>query len=412
MAEQINEQLQKTTASEECRTNENVAEEREPIAGQDGYFIFHVQESENQKGPTILEDGTAEYVRTVSYTVVEEGDLLAEYVPATPGEAGLSADGKPIPQKRGRDLPRLKGKGIRYEDGKYYAAMHGKVELSEGRIQITNLLEIPGDVDVNFGHVDFDGDLYIRGDVHSGMMVKASGNIEIKGHVGNCYIEAGKNIIIQRGMQGKLTGRVKAGGDITCKFFENSQASADGDITVRTVLNSKLEAEGKIAVEGKNAVIIGGSVYAVQGMEVSQAGNVAEITTKLGAGVLPETIQRNAELAVSIKKVEEEIALLDKAARIMERMTQTNMTKETANRRRKIIQAKVIKATELKQCQQEKVHQETLMDNGKDATIVVQNVIFPGCRVEIAGTGFDVKEQIKHAKFILKDGEVEAALLY
>lgn len=389
-----------------------VVQAREPVAGKDGYFIFHVQESENQKGPTILEDGTAEYVHTVSYTVVDEGDLLAEYVPATPGEAGLSADGKPIPPKRGRDLPRLKGKGIRIEDGKYYAAIHGKVELSEGRIQITNLLEIQGDVDVNFGHVDFDGDLYIRGDVHSGMMVKASGNVEIKGHVGNCFIEAGKDIIIQRGMQGKLSGTLKAGGNITCKFFESSKAIANGDIVVRSVLNSRLEAEGRITVEGKDSVVLGGSVYAVQGMDISQAGNEAEIATKLGAGVMPETIQRNAELAVSIKKVEEEIALLDKAARIMERMTQTNMTKETANRRMKVIQAKVIKATELKRCQQEKVHQEALINSGKDATIVIRNVIFPGCRLEIAGTGIDVKEKIKHAKFLLKDGEIEAALLY
>lgn len=389
-----------------------VARGKEAVDGKDGYYIFHVQNSEQDKSPTILEDGKVEYVRTVNYTTVNEGDLVAEYVPATAGEFGYTLDNQILNPKRGKELTRLKGRGFRFEDGKYYSTIHGKVEITDLRIQITNMLEIPCDVDVNYGHVNFDGDVEIRGDVHSGMMVKATGNIEIKGHVGNCYIEAGKNIIIQRGMQGKLTGKIKAGGDIICKFFENSQAVADGDITVRTVLNSKLEAEGKITVEGKNSVVIGGSVHAVQGMEIMQAGNVAEVATKLVAGVMPQTISRNIELSSTIKKVEEEIALLDKAARIMERMTQTNVTKETANRRMKIIQAKVIKATELKKCQQEKKHQEALIDSGKGATVVVQNVIFPNCRVEIAGVGMDVKEQIKHAKFLLKDGEIEAALLY
>lgn len=389
-----------------------VARGKEPVDGKDGYYIFQIQNVEQEKSPKVLENGMVEYVHTVEYVTVEEGDLLAEYISATNGEYGYTLDNKIKTPKRGRELPRLKGKGFRFEEGKYYATQFGKVDITDETIRITSVLEVNHDVDINYGHIDFKGDVNIRGDVHSGIQIKASGNIEIKGHVGNCFIEAGKNIVIQNGMQGKLTGCLKAGGDIFCKFFENVNAQATGNIVVRSVLNSRLAAEGTVTVEGRESIVLGGSVHAIQGMEISQAGNGMEVATKLVAGVLPQTMERNADLIKLIKKIEEEVDLLDRAARVMERMAQTNITKETANRRRKIIQAKIIKAAELRRCQEEKKQNEILIDSGKDVNVVIQNIIYPGCRVEIAGVGINVKEEIKHAKFLLKNGEIEAALLY
>lgn len=389
-----------------------VARGKEPVPGKEGYYVYHVAMPETEGAPKELEDGTVQYVKTATHTVVEEGDLLAEYIPATNGEYGYTVDNTMLPPRRGKDLPRLKGKGFYQEENRYYAATHGMVEITERGFRVTNLLEVNGNVDINYGHIDFDGDVNIRGDVKSGMNVKATGNVEIKGHVGNCLIEAGKNIIVHNGMQGKFAGKLIAGGDIECKFFENSQAVAKGNIVVRSVMNSQLEAEGKVTVEGKDAVVLGGSVHAVQGVELTEAGNDTEIETLLVAGALPETLKRDIELQGLIKKVEGEVDLLDRSAKVLERMTNTNITKETNNRRMKIIQAKVIKSAELKKYQTEKIRSEALIHSGKDANVVVQKVIFPGCRVEIAGVGIDVKQELKHVKFALRDGIIEAALLY
>lgn len=389
-----------------------VARGKEAVPGKDGHYVYHVSTPEVESAPKELEDGSVEYVKTTAHTVVEAGDLLAEYVPATNGEYGYTVDNMMLAPKRGKDLPKLKGKGFYLENGKYYASAHGMVEITERGFRITNLLEVDGDVDINYGHIDFDGDVNIRGDVKSGMNVKAAGNIEIKGHVGNCQIEAGKDIVVHNGMQGKFSGKLTAGGNIECKFFENSQAVAGGNIAVRSVMNSQLEAEGKVIVEGKDAVVLGGSVHAVQGMELSEAGNDTEIETLLVAGALPDILQRDRELVDLIDKVTGEVDLLDRSAKIMERMANTNVTKEMNNRRMKIIQAKVIKSTELKKYQMEKVRNEALIQSGKNANIVVQKMIFPGCHVEIAGIGIDVKQEMKHVKFVLRDGNIEAALLY
>lgn len=389
-----------------------VARGKEPVSGRDGYFIYHVSVPKVADTPKEREDGTVEYVHTAAHTVVEKGDLLAEYVTATNGEYGYTVEHSMLPPKRGKELPRLKGKGFYCEDGKYYAANHGMVQITEKGLRVTNLLEVNGDVDINYGHIDFDGDVKIRGDVKSGMNVRATGNIEIKGHIGNCMVEAGKSIIVQNGMQGKFSGKLVAGGDIECKFFENAQAIAKGNILVRSVMNSHLETEGKVTVEGKDSVVLGGSVHAVQGMELTQVGNHTEIETLLVAGVLPGVLKRNEELNELIQKVEGEVDLLERSAKVLERITNTNITKETNNRRRKVIQAKVMKSAELKRYQMEKVRGEALMNSGKNANVVIQKVIFPGCRVEIASVGIDVKQELKHVKFVLRDGNIEAALLY
>ncbi|MGN0437521.1 MAG: DUF342 domain-containing protein [Lachnospiraceae bacterium] len=389
-----------------------VAKGKAPVKGKDGYFIFHVSQPEEQKGPKILEDGSVEYVHTTEYTIVEEGDLLAEYVHATGGEYGYTIDNAMRTPMRGKELPCIKGKGFRIEDDKYYSVAHGRIDFTETSIHITNLLEVSGDVDISYGHIQFDGDVYIRGDVKSGMMVRASGNIDIKGHVGNCYIEAGKNLTLNNGMQGKFSGKLKAGGDITCKFFENSQAEAGGNITLKNSMNSKISAEGKVLVEGKEAVVLGGSVHAIQGMEITEAGNENEISTTLVAGVLQETMARDVELTHLIEKVEGEVDLLDRSAHILDRMAKTKATQENSARRMKIIQAKVIKSTELKKYKDEKMRSEALIASGKDACIVVNNTIHPGCRVNIAGSGVDVNRPMKHVKFVLRDGNVEANLLF
>jgi uncharacterized protein (DUF342 family) len=383
-----------------------------PEKGKDGYFIYHVSNPDEAKGPAILEDGSVEYVRTTEYTIVENGDLLAEYVPATFGVFGFTVENEMRTPTKGKEQPPLRGRGFRVEDGKYYSVLHGKVDLTDRGIYVTNTLDIKGDVDMSFGHINFDGDVNIKGDVHSGMLIKASGSIEIKGHVGNCFINAGKDITIQQGMQGKFSGKLKAGGNIYCKFFENTSAEAKGDIRVRSVLHSKLQAEGKIIVEGRDSVVLGGSLHAIQGIEVAEAGNEVEVPTVLSAGVLRKTLMRNQELDVLIKEVEKQLETLDGGVKKMETIPSELMTRELEEKRMKIVQAKVIKSMEHKQLRDEKAKGEALIQAGRGAQIVVQKVIYPGCKVEIAGMPMLLRETAKHVKFLVKDGNVQASLLY
>ena len=78
----------------------------------------------------------------------------------------------------------------------------------------------------------------------------------------------------------------------------------------------------------------------------------------------------------------------------------------------KIIQAKVIKSMEHKQLRDEKAMNDALIHSGRNAQIVVQKSIQPGCRVEIAGMCVRIEQPLKHVKFVVRDGKIEASLLY
>ena len=62
------------------------------------------------------------------------------------------------------------------EDGNtYYAAIDGKVEYCNYDLRIVNVLDISGDVDLNIGNIDFNGDVNITGNVITGVTIRAMG---------------------------------------------------------------------------------------------------------------------------------------------------------------------------------------------------------------------------------------------
>lgn len=165
-------------------------------------------------------------------------------------------------------------------------------------------------------------------------------------------------------------------------------------------------------VEGKDALVLGGTVHAIQGIEIAEVGNEMEVNTVLSAGVLNKTLVRDRELVTLIDEVKEQLEVLSNAVKRMENLTPDNMPEDAEEQRMKIVQAKVIKSVEYKRLQDEKAKIEALVRSGKDAQIIIQKVIQPGCRVEIAGMSMQVRETLKHVKFVVRDGRIEASLLY
>ncbi len=79
-------------------------------------------------------------------------------------------------------------------------------------------------VDVNTGHVNFEGSVVIKGDVEVGMKVTASGTVTVGGVVESATITAGADIIVQNGIIGR---QVAADSDINCILV------ADGNIVAK-----------------------------------------------------------------------------------------------------------------------------------------------------------------------------------
>lgn len=188
--------------------------------GADGYYEFEF-ETDLKAKPSVREDGSVDYYNMKLYEKVSEGDKLAQYYPPTKGVFGFDVKGKLLAPKAGKPKSNLRGKGFTVsEDGNtYYAAIDGKVEYCNYDLRIVNVLDISGDVDLNIGNIDFNGDVNITGNVITGVTIRAMGSIYIGGYVEGAVIKSNKDIVLNKGVNANGIGQIEAKGNISARFF-------------------------------------------------------------------------------------------------------------------------------------------------------------------------------------------------
>lgn len=279
-----------------------VAKGREIQDGADGYFEY-LFAPEEYGVPKIREDGSVDYTNINALQNVKAGEKVAIYHHAIQSIDGCTVLGNILPGKLYHDLPPMRGKGILREDESYYAQSDGKIEVKDGKIDIQNVHEISGDVDMIIGKVEFFGDIIIYGNVEEGVVIRAGRNIEIHGSTSLANLYAGGDIILSRGIQGGNKAKVSARGNVYADFIEHTTVEAGGSVQANIIMNSNINAKEKVIATGKKGAIIGGYVNAIKGVEATNAGNVAEIKTIIHCGYEAQT----HEMLLDIRRKETDI---------------------------------------------------------------------------------------------------------
>jgi hypothetical protein len=145
---------------------------------------------------------------------VKPGQVLAKVTPAEPGIPGLSIHGKelPAPAEDKIHLRALKGATLSDDGLQVTAAVIGRPRL-EKKKNIYSFQVIPcfvhrGDVTVQQGHISFQGDISIIGNVTEGTFVSALGNIEVFGNVIGAKVSAGQSVSVSGNV---IQGTLEAG---------------------------------------------------------------------------------------------------------------------------------------------------------------------------------------------------------
>ncbi|HWQ62170.1 MAG TPA: FapA family protein, partial [Negativicutes bacterium] len=165
-----------------------------PVNGTDA-TISYAYDMNTKGRPVELEDGRVDFKDLNLFTVVAEGDVLAEKLPPTQGTPGVDVLGQPIFPKQGKDIPLPLGKNVYADENKIRAGIAGQLQLQNNKLHVSPVIEIKGDVDLSTGNVEFVGNVVVRGSVQSGFTVKADGNVEIYGSVSGGTVE-GNNVVI------------------------------------------------------------------------------------------------------------------------------------------------------------------------------------------------------------------------
>ncbi len=232
-----------------------------------------------------------------------QGDLLAQRQdPVLPRE-GFNIFGETVPAEPADEGETMQaGKGTEYRDGAIYALEDGNARLEKGAVIIEPVVTV-NNVDYETGNLDFDGSVIVKGAVADGFSVRVSGDVQVTKSVGRVHIEAGRNVILQSGINGDKEGKITAGGDIYARFVESSLLNSAGSLIVTgSILHSTLNISGHLLLEGGRCEILGGLAIVKGWVKCRKIGSLYETKTNLIVGVEPEELEQFLD---HLKKMEQ-----------------------------------------------------------------------------------------------------------
>lgn len=383
------------------------AKGQKPIDGNNAYMKYHVN-IENRGRPEEKADGSVDFKNLNLFTMVQQGDLLAEKVPATLGIPGIDVLGNEIIGKPGKDIMVPLGKNVQVVDGKtLFATIPGQLLIANNKINVVPVIEIKEDVDVSTGNIEFIGDVIVRGSVQPGFSVKADGNVEIFGTVSGGIVE-GKNVIIKMGIQGMHRGYVKAKENLIAKFIENATVYAGADIMVSdVVLHSRVSAGKKVLVEGKRGLIVGGTTMAGELIRAKVVGTQMSTIMALEVGVNPTLREEYQQLRGEMKKVNLTIEKTQKALSILRSMDQSTLPPDRREMLLKLTKAQFHLAGQGETMRNRMAAIEGEFDGMRDGNIKISDMIYPGVKVVIGTLIKPISEILKFVSLYAEDGEIK-----
>ena len=392
-----------------------IAEGKEAVDGEAGYYKYNFR-TETSTVPHILEDGSVDYLNMDLFESVQAGQVVAEYIPATAGVCGYTVKGEVCMAKHGQELPPLRGNGFTLSEDKkkYVSLMNGRIELADGRLEISNVFTVTGDMDISVGNIRFDGDVYVMGNMASGLSIIATGDVVIDGHVGAVTIRSGRDVVLKNGMQGGGTGRIEAAGNISGKFFEAAFIMAKGDVNANYFLNCDIESEGRIEVSGSKGLILGGSARAMLSIQAHGLGNSAEIPTCLAVGITNDNVNRYNAINRSLAKVDSEIEILEKNMKLFEEAFEKGLKKEKMDQvlYLKIRQALGIKRNERERIAAERNDMALIIANMGKSKIIAVGKVYPGVHITIDSEHYTMEECMTNVEFVRQGNEIVPLLKF
>lgn len=339
------------------------------------------------------------------------GDVLAVHIPETPGIPGKNVLGEEIPPKPGKPATLPQGKNTKIVNShELVALIDGQIVDDGKKISVDPHLVIDSSVDVGTGNVDFAGSIEIKGDVESGFIVKATGDIEIKGMVGGAQVE-GRNVIVHGGIRGMNIGRIHALEDVSISFVENANIAAGRDIFVNdVVLHSEMRAGHHVLVEGRRGIITGGKVGAGESIRAKVLGNAFYVQTNLDVGIDPNLKHRYDTLSKECQTAMKQLTELRLSLATLKKQPLMSLPPRRREQLVEMTHAQFPLAGKIKKMQEELEQMEEELEQMKNGSISASDTIYPGVNATISGVKKVVEEELRHARLQMLNGEIAVGI--
>ena len=395
-----------------------VASGTPPVNGADGKLESLIP-SMKERSPHLDEHGLADFRDLGEIVTVRSGDALMRRILPTSGEPGQTIVGKVIPAKPGKNVTfatKLEGVTIAPNDPNMLVSqINGYPVLVKDGVNVEPVYVVKN-VDLHTGNVAFDGTVRVSGDVHTGMTVKASGDIYVDGMVEDAILDAGGDIVIKGGVVGgteqhkqqadKTRVAIRCNGSCTARFVQNTNISAGDGIFIHDIaMLSELSAGHQIIVGekgGRKGSIIGGVARAALLVKAQAIGSPNYVKTVIIAGA-DQVLHERLNVAVktreaSEKKFNDIIKILEMASLKPDRVPPE--TVKTAEATRDALNSEIETLRE----NERELQREIDLANG--AQVVAEKRIFGGVEIRFGLKLHNTVDDREGGVFRLRDGEL------
>ncbi|MBQ8193776.1 MAG: DUF342 domain-containing protein [Oscillospiraceae bacterium] len=263
--------------------------------GTNGVVIYKY-EKKRVVQPTYDEFGVANYRELGTIVKIRKGDIIAEIIPPTPGEAGVNIFGEEIPPEAGKPAkPAIGRNSVISADGKYIiAACDGHITYGVGCFNVEDTVTIFSDLDISVGNIDFFGDVHVKGNVMEDFSIKAGKNIRIDGSVFSSEMTAGGNVTVVGGI---INSTVKCEGNVSAGFCQTATINAKGSVESKEFAFCEVFCYGELKAKGNNGTIVGGKITAMRDITAGTIGSekYTQTVISIGDGSVTFARKRKAE---------------------------------------------------------------------------------------------------------------------
>lgn len=340
---------------------------------------------------------------------VAAGDVLARLVPKKAGSPGKTVLGRelPVAEAKDADLSSVAGEGTALRgDSEVVSERAGMVvRRRDGHLDILPAVDIPGDLDMHWGNLVTKLPVAIKGDIIAGFSLKSAADVTVKGVIEDARISVRGNLACGGILPGKH--RVKTHGDLATKHITGREVKCRNLEVASDVRGATIFATGNV----KAKLLVSSTVHCGGSAVIDDLGHPDELGGIVQVGMNP--------LAIALWRLaaREHEAI---AAEVGEAKTKTKrialwLKQEADPAKRQDLAVKLQQALALYEQRTKRLGEcEKILNNAvlragnnPDATVTVNNAVYPGVEIHI---GADAKLVITKALgktvFRLRDGKV------
>lgn len=358
--------------------------------------------------PEIGEDGKVDFYDLKLINRVNPGDWLGERIEPTEGKPGKTVKGEVIRPVRGKTYPLHYDRNTVREvssPGKtvLYSRLSGAVNYNDGKVAVSNHLEIKGDIGISTGNIKFDGYLTINGTIHDGYSVEATKDIEINGNYGlsniKSLVSTEGSIFIKGGVSAREMVKISAAKNIFVKFADNVKIVCGESAHIGYYsLNSNIVAKN-VVFDSSNGKVIGGSIKSEIRVSVPYCGSDKERRTTIEV----TGFDRQA-LVVRLEHVLNEISMkrLEQKKLKQYSLSGPEYSPQLPGASDNLFRIK----EDIKALEEERKALSLYLKTKGNGEIEISRHIYPNCSVTLGGSTIEITETLMNMTFILKDGQI------